>query len=76
MKNKRNHIRINGHSYKVTKEVYKVYIKEGRKMRYLERELKTERIVIDNEKQRVKIIASKEDSLKRLTEEKGRQFAD
>jgi len=74
MANKTRRIWINGH-YKVTNEVYDVYIRQGRKMRYLERELKTERFIVDMEKQEVKIIPSREDSLERLLNN-GRQFDD
>ena len=37
-----NKIWVDGKLYEVTKEVYEVYIKYGRKMRYFEYDLKTE----------------------------------
>ena len=47
MKSGNKSIRINGKSVEVTDEVYKVYTKYDRKMRYFEKDLKQERLVYD-----------------------------
>ena len=70
-----NKIWVDGKSYEVTKEVYEVYIKYSRKMRYFEYDLKTEQFILDEKKQRVEIKPSREDSLESL-EDEGRQFTD
>ncbi len=70
-----NKIWVDGKSYEVTNEVYEVYIKYSRKMRYFEYDLKTEQFILDEKKQRIEIKPSREDSLERL-EDEGRQFRD
>ena len=66
MDNKPKYLWVNGRFCQVTEEVYEAYIRQSRKIRYYERELKTERFVVDMENQRVQIIPSREDSLDRL----------
>jgi RNA polymerase sigma factor (sigma-70 family) len=75
MDNKPKYLWVNGRFCQVTEEVYEAYIRQSRKIRYYERELKTERFVVDMENQRVQIIPSREDSLDRLVDS-GQQFAD
>ncbi len=52
----------------VSEEIIAVLKVSERKMQYQEYDLKTEQIIIDQEKQRVKIIPSREDSYERLGE--------
>lgn len=56
-------------------EVIAVLRRTERKMQYQEYDLKTERMVINQEEQTVTIISSREDSLERLIEQ-GMQFAE
>lgn len=67
---------INGWPVEVTDEVYSVYMKGDRKMRYFENDLKTERFLLDENGQVKQIIPSREDSLDRLTEDNAQQFSD
>jgi hypothetical protein len=75
MDNKSKYLWVNGQCCQVTEEVYEAYIRQNRKIRYYEREPKTERFVVDMENQRVQIIPSREDSLDSLVDS-GQQFAD
>ena len=65
---------ICGQYIEVTDEVYKAHIQSDRKMRYFENDLKTERFVLGNENQVVRVIPSREDSLDRLMDENAQQF--
>ncbi|MCM1233199.1 MAG: sigma-70 family RNA polymerase sigma factor [Ruminococcus flavefaciens] len=56
-------------------EVIAVLRTTERKMQYQEYDLKLERVIIDQEKQSITTIPSREDSLERLTEQ-GVQFAE
>ena len=69
-------IEFKGEIHEVSKELYEEYYqgKELRKLRYVEYDLKTERIKVDFDKQVVTTIQSREDSFDRLIE-KGSQFS-
>ncbi|WP_315524313.1 sigma-70 family RNA polymerase sigma factor [Pseudoramibacter alactolyticus] len=67
---------IDGRFIEVSEEVYQVYMQGDRKMRYLEKDLKTERIILNNDGAVQRIIPSREDSLDRLMEDNARQFED
>ena len=69
-------IELKDEIHEVSKELYVEYYqgKELRKLRYMEYDLKNERIKIDLDKQVVKFIPSREDSFERLLE-KDLQFA-
>lgn len=67
---------LNGQLIEVTEEVYAAYMKGDRKMRYFEKDLKTERFLLDENGQLRQIIPSREDSLDRLMEDNAEQFAD
>lgn len=67
---------INGKSIEVSTEIYDNYIKYDRKYRYFTDDLKQERIIVNQEKETVKVIASREDSYDRLTCECEKEFAD
>jgi len=67
---------INGQFVEVTDEVYQVYMKGDRKMRYFETDLKIERMILSEEGEVKRIIPSREDSLNRLSDDNARQFAD
>lgn len=74
-KNKRK-LWIDGQFIEVSEEVYQVYMQGDRKMRYLEKDLKTERIILNDDGAVQRIIPSREDSLDRLMEDNARQFED
>lgn len=76
MKSSNKSIRINGKSVEVTDEVYKVYTKYDRKMRYFEKDLKQERLAYDELGNIIKRVPSREDSLDRLLDESFMQFED
>lgn len=67
---------MNGQLIEVTEEVYAAYMKGDRKMRYFEKDLKTERFLLDENGQLRQVIPSREDSLDRLMEDNAEQFAD
>lgn len=67
---------MNGQLIEVTEEVYAAYMKGDRKMRYFEKDLKTERFLLDESGQLRQVIPSREDSLDRLMEDNAEQFAD
>ena len=54
------------HGQKVSEKIYKEYYKMKRRQRYLEEDVKVGRIEVDMEKEEVKFIPNKEDSLQRL----------
>ena len=59
-------IKIGKISVPVSDELYKEYYKMKRRQRYLEEDVKVGRIEVDMEKEEVKFILNKEDSLQRL----------
>lgn len=67
---------INGQFIEVTELVYEAYMKGDRKMRYFENDLKTERVILDEEGHIRRIIPSREDSLDRLEDDNAEQFQD
>ena len=76
MKSGNKSIRINGKSAEVTDEVYKLYTKYDRKMRYFEKDLKQERLVYYELGNIIKRVLSREDSLDKLLDESFMQFED
>lgn len=60
----------------VSKEVYETITKYDRKERYFLDDLKNEKIFIDQKKQTIKTIKSREDSFERLTQELFKEFPD
>ena len=66
---------ILGQPVNVTNEVYEVYVKGDRKIRYFEKDLKTESFVY-TDRNTFRVIPSREDSLERLMIENSIQFAD
>lgn len=67
---------IKGQLIEVSEEVYAAYMQGDRKMRYFESDLKTERILLDENGQIIRVIPSREDSLDRLMDDNAGQFAD
>ncbi len=67
---------IRGQFVEVADDVYEVYTKGSRKMRYFENDLKTERFVVGKDGQLERTIPSREDSLDRLMEDNAQQFSD
>jgi len=68
-------IYLEGQSVEVSDEVFVAYMQGDRKMRYMEQDLKVERIVIDPITRDAKVIQSREDSFDRLTDEIKQEFA-
>jgi len=66
---------IDGQFVEVSYEVYSAYAKGDRKMRYFEKDIKTERMIIGQDGKVEKIIPSREDSLDRLMDDNAKQFA-
>lgn len=73
--NKRK-IWVNGQFVDVSEEVYQTYMQGDRKMRYFERDLKTEWTILTDGGTTQQIIPSREDSLERLTDDNAMQFSD
>ncbi|WP_242960155.1 sigma-70 family RNA polymerase sigma factor [Drancourtella sp. An12] len=67
---------IHGQFIEVTDEVYTAYMKDDRKIRYFENDLKTGRTVKDKDGNIKQILPSREDSLDRLMEDNAQQFPD
>lgn len=65
----------NGTAVEVSDEVYKILKKSDRRIKYVEKDLKETRYIINQKKATFKEIPSREDSLDRLTE-LGKDFAD
>lgn len=61
-------IRISGIYVEVSRAVYIAYYKGKRRMKYFEEDLKVENIIVDQEKETVIVIPSREDSYERLLE--------
>jgi DNA-directed RNA polymerase specialized sigma24 family protein len=68
-------IYVNGQFVEVSEEVFTEYNKGNRKMRYMEQDLKVERIIIEPISETIKVIPSREDSLNRLIDESKKEFA-
>ena len=68
-------IRIGRELVLVSEDIYNEYYKMKRRERYMERDIKTGRIDVDNENNKVTFIPSKEDSVERLMEQ-GSDFAE
>ncbi|WMJ22926.1 sigma factor-like helix-turn-helix DNA-binding protein [Paludicola sp. MB14-C6] len=60
----------------VNDEVYRVFNIVDRKMRYMQYDLKSEKIMVDVKNERISIIPSREDSLDRLIDDNKEEFAD
>lgn len=67
---------FNGQCISVTDEVYEIYKKGDRKIKYFTDDLKQEKITVNQEEETIKIIQSREDSYDRLTCECEKEFAD
>lgn len=67
---------INGKQIEVSPEVYDLYIKSDRKNRYFTDDLKTEKVIVNQDKETVTFIPSREDSFDRLMDENKVQFVD
>lgn len=67
---------LNGQYINVTDEVYEVYTKGDRKNKYFTDDLKKEKIIVNQEEEKVSFIPSREDSYDRLTCECEKEFAD
>lgn len=65
----RKHIWIDGQLIEVTDEIYSVYMKGDRKMRYFEADLKSERVILDEDGHVLQTVPSHEDSLDRLMDD-------
>lgn len=68
------YLRIDGKAVKVSEEVYREYYRGERKERYFMEDLKTEKMMVDDEAGTVTFIPSREDSYERLLEN-DKQFA-
>ena len=66
--NKQFFIRLNGQQIPITEEVYLAYYRSERRMRYFERDIKTENAVRDKNGDITGYRPAKEDSLDRLME--------
>ena len=73
--NKQFCVRVDGQLVPVTEEVYLAYYRSERRMRYFERDIKTESAVRDRNGNITGYKPAKEDSLERLTEA-GEDYAD
>lgn len=65
----------NGIAVEVSDEIYEILKKSDRRIKYVEHDLKETRYIINQKKETLKEIPSREDSLDRLTEI-GKDFAD
>lgn len=68
------YLHLDGKAVKVSEEVYREYYRGERKERYFMEDLKTEKMMIDDETSTVSFIPSREDSYERLLEN-DKQFA-
>lgn len=71
----KQYIMKNGRAVVVSDEVYEILKRSDRQIKYVEKDLKETRYIINQKKETVKEIPSREDSLNRLTE-LGKDFAD
>ena len=58
----------NGSTVEVSEELHEYLKKSDRKIRYIEKDLKRSKYKVDMKKEKVTVIASREDSLDRLTD--------
>ena len=70
------YIFIDGQRIHVTEEVYLAYKKGERKFRYFEKDIKRERVKINQKDKKEKILPKKEISYEYLIWEEGRDFTD
>ena len=75
MKDDKKVIAFQGKVYPVNNELHDAYYKGQRKEQYFTIDLKVERIIVDNEKESITFIPSREDSLDRLIDENQEQFS-
>ncbi|WP_244668364.1 sigma factor-like helix-turn-helix DNA-binding protein [Bacillus sp. NTK074B] len=68
-------IYIGKEKVKVSEEIYKEYYRMDRRERYMEKDIKVGRIVVNPEAEKVEYIQSKEDSINRLMDQ-GTDFND
>jgi RNA polymerase sigma factor (sigma-70 family) len=68
LENKEFHISVNGRLVSVTEEIYLVYYRGERRMRYYERDIKTGKAIYDEDKTFIGYKPAKEDSLERMAE--------
>lgn len=71
----KQYIMKNGKAVEVSEEIYEYLIKSDRHIRYVEKDLKRNRYIIDAEIEKTTVIPKREQSLDRLTE-LGKDFAD
>ncbi len=71
----KQYVMKNGTTVEVSDEIYEILKKSDRRIKYVERDLKETRYIINKEKATVKEIPAREDSLDRLTA-LGFDFAD
>ena len=71
----KQYIMKNGKAVEVSDEIYEILKKSDRRIKYVEHDLKETQYIIDQKKETVKEIPSREDSLDRLTS-LGFDFAD
>ena len=76
MEDNKRKIWVNGQFIEVSEEVYQVYMQGDRKMRYFEKDLKTERTILADDGTVQRTIPSREDSLDRLIDDNAKQFSD
>ncbi len=60
----------------VSKEIYTVINKSYRKEKYFSKELKQEKLIVDQSSEKIIEIKSREDSIERLEEELSKEFSD
>lgn len=65
----------NGKAVEVSEEIYEYLIRSDRHIRYVEKDLKRNKYIVDNENEKTLVIPKREQSLDRLTE-LGKDFAD
>lgn len=73
---KKYFVKIENQQVEVTKEVYLAYYGGERKQRYFEDDLKTNRVILDQDNQVVRYIPAREESLEYLMEDKNMDFPD
>ena len=71
----RKYIMKNGTAVEVSEEIYEYLTRSDRRIRYVEKDLKRSRYIIDSEHETTKVIPKREESLDRLTEI-GKEFPD
>lgn len=71
----RKYIIKNGTAVEVSEEIFEYLTRSDRRIRYVEKDLKRNRYIIDSEHETTKVIPKREESLDRLTEI-GKEFPD